>query len=53
MFKHLLILLAVLLFSNNNFYAQTAQDEKSPRIAILLDGSSSLLHDWTKDNIRF
>lgn len=30
-----------------------AQDEKNPRIVILLDGSSSMLHDWTKDNIRF
>ena len=30
-----------------------AQEEKNPRIVILLDGSSSMLHDWTKDNIRF
>lgn len=27
--------------------------EKQPRILILLDGSSSMLHEWTKDNIRF
>ena len=33
--------------------AQKEEKEKNPRILILLDGSSSMLHEWTKDNIRF
>lgn len=33
--------------------AQTEEKEKNPRIVILLDGSSSMLHEWTKEDIRF
>lgn len=35
-----------------NTYAQDAKP-KAPRILILLDGSSSMLHEWTNDDIRF
>lgn len=34
-------------------FAQLTEQEKNPRILILLDGSSSMLHEWTGDNIRF
>lgn len=34
-------------------HAQPAQQEKQPRILILLDGSSSMLQDWEKGENRF
>lgn len=43
----------ILLFAPGVLFAQKEEKEKNPRILILLDGSSSMLHEWTKDNIRF
>lgn len=33
--------------------AQSEQKAKNPRILLLLDGSSSMLHEWQNDKIRF
>lgn len=50
---HIVVLYIVLLFVPGILLAQKEEKEKNPRILILLDGSSSMLHEWTKDNIRF
>lgn len=50
---HIVVLYIVLLFVPGIIFAQKEEKEKNPRILILLDGSSSMLHEWTKDNIRF
>ncbi len=47
------VLWIVLLCAPGTLLAQKEEKEKNPRILILLDGSSSMLHEWTKDNIRF
>ncbi len=47
------ILLTALFFAPGLLLAQKEEKAKNPRILILLDGSSSMLHEWTKDNIRF
>lgn len=51
--KYFIILLAVLLSGSLQVTAQSNKEDKNPRILILLDGSSSMLHEWTNDNIRF
>lgn len=50
---YIVVLYIVLLFVPGILFAQKEEKEKNPRILILLDGSSSMLHEWTKDNIRF
>jgi hypothetical protein len=42
-----------LIFSVFIVSAQHIEGEKQPRILILLDGSSSMLQPWVKDEIRF
>lgn len=49
----ILILVALLLNGGFLLKAQTEEKAKNPRIVLLLDGSSSMLHEWTKDKIRF
>ncbi|MCB0697663.1 MAG: hypothetical protein KDC07_09880, partial [Chitinophagaceae bacterium] len=51
--RYRFIIFIVLLLGSIQALAQTEEKEKNPRILILLDGSSSMLHEWTADNIRF
>lgn len=53
MLKKYLFLITVILFGCAQLKAQADFKEKNPRILILLDGSSSMLHEWTSDKIRF
>lgn len=53
MLKQVLFIFIALLSCNGFLHAQQVETEKNPRIVLLLDGSSSMLHDWTKDDIRF
>lgn len=50
---YIVVLYIVLLFAPGSMLAQKEEKEKNPRILILLDGSSSMLHEWTEDKIRF
>lgn len=50
---YVVVLYIILLFIPGILLAQKEEKEKNPRILILLDGSSSMLHEWTADNIRF
>jgi len=50
---YIVVVYIILLFVPGILFAQKEEKEKNPRILILLDGSSSMLHEWTKDNIRF
>ncbi|OSZ82616.1 hypothetical protein CAP35_04945 [Chitinophagaceae bacterium IBVUCB1] len=49
-FKCLLVF--VFLLNGNALFAQK-NDVKQPRILVLLDGSSSMSYEWTKDESRF
>lgn len=53
MLKQVVLILIVLLVCCTPVIAQQSDKEKNPRIVILLDGSSSMLKEWTKDKIRF
>lgn len=48
-----LLLLLLLSFSAVAQPAMTPEGIRQPRILILLDGSSSMLQSWSKDQIRF
>lgn len=48
-----LIILTFFLFHTQHSFAQKTNAEKNPRILILLDGSSSMIKEWTGDQIRF
>lgn len=50
---YVVVLYIALFFVPGILFAQKEEQEKNPRILILLDGSSSMLHEWTPDNIRF
>ena len=50
---YVVVVYIILLFVPGILFAQKEEKEKNPRILILLDGSSSMLHEWTKGNIRF
>lgn len=47
------IVFVFLFIAVHNLSVAQAGKEKNPRILILLDGSSSMLHDWSDGNIRF
>lgn len=47
------LIIIIALLSCGLLHAQPEAKNKTPRIVILLDGSSSMLHEWTKDDIRF
>lgn len=51
--KNNFILIVLFLLSAFCAFAQPTQQEKNPRILILLDGSSSMLHEWVDNDIRF
>lgn len=53
MHKYSFVILVLLMLCGSLLQAQTEGKDKNPRIVILLDGSSSMLHEWTKDDIRF
>lgn len=51
-FRRVLLLLFGIVFSTGLF-AQKKEDYKQPRVLILLDGSSSMLNEWTPGKKRF
>jgi len=53
MLRNSLPAILFLVFSVFVVSAQQREGEKQPRILILLDGSSSMLQPWVKDEIRF
>lgn len=47
------LIFIVFLTGSIGLSAQDNSKPKNPRILLLLDGSSSMLHEWTNDQIRF
>lgn len=48
-----LLILFALMLNINSAFAQAEFGEKNPRILILMDGSSSMIKEWNKQNTRF